>query len=118
MSPARRSLGEGGNTERALGGSVVGVAAFVDRSGGEAEFGAGRGHRHVAYLTIGTGIGGGFLHDGRPILGRMHTEVGHLLVPDLDEPGRATGTLAQAHQTEREQSQCEDPPRPSPPPSG
>jgi len=40
MSPARRSLGEGGDAERALRGSVVGVAAFVDHGGGEAEFGA------------------------------------------------------------------------------
>jgi len=57
---------------------------------GEAKFGAGRGHRHVAYVTVGTGIGGGFLHDGKPIHGHMHTEIGHLLVPDFDQPGMAT----------------------------
>jgi len=58
---------------------------------GEAEFGAGRGHRHVCYVTVGTGIGGGFLHHGQPIHGRMHTEIGHLTVPGFDDP---TGALS------------------------
>ncbi len=52
---------------------------------GEAEFGAGRNHRNIAYVTIGTGIGGAFLHDGEIIHGRMHPEIGHLIVPDLDK---------------------------------
>jgi len=52
---------------------------------GEAEFGAGRNNRNIAYITIGTGIGGAFLHDGEIIHGRMHPEIGHLLVPDLDK---------------------------------
>ncbi len=51
----------------------------------EAEFGAGRHHRNIAYITIGTGIGGAFLHDGQIIHGRMHPEIGHLIVPDLDK---------------------------------
>jgi len=51
---------------------------------GEATFGAAIHHRHVAYVTVGTGIGGGFLLDGVPIHGRMHTEVGHLVMPDLE----------------------------------
>ncbi len=50
----------------------------------EAVYGAARGKRHVAYITIGTGIGGGFLTDGRLLHGRMHPEIGHLIVPDLD----------------------------------
>jgi glucokinase len=32
---------------------------------GEALFGAGRGHERVAMLTIGTGVGGGFVKDGK-----------------------------------------------------
>ncbi|MDF1741105.1 MAG: ROK family protein [Verrucomicrobiales bacterium] len=52
---------------------------------GEAEFGAARHHRNIAYITIGTGIGGAFLHDGQIIHGRMHPEIGHLIVPDLDK---------------------------------
>jgi len=58
---------------------------------GEAEFGAGRNERNVAYVTVGTGIGGGILIDGQPLHGRLHTEIGHLLVPDFDQPGKATG---------------------------
>lgn len=51
---------------------------------GEAAFGIARGYRHIAYITIGTGIGGGYIHDGALVRGRMHPEIGHLLVPDLD----------------------------------
>jgi fructokinase len=50
----------------------------------EAAYGVARGKRHVAYITIGTGIGGGFLTEGRLLHGRMHPEIGHLIVPDLD----------------------------------
>ena len=51
---------------------------------GEGEYGAGRGFRHVAYLTVGTGIGGGFLHRGVPLHGRMHPEIGHMFIPLVD----------------------------------
>ena len=40
--------------------------------------GAGQGVRCLAYVTVGTGIGGGFLVDGRPLHGALHPEVGHL----------------------------------------
>lgn len=52
---------------------------------GEAEYGVGRNYRNIAYITIGTGIGGAFLHEGQIIHGRMHPEIGHLIVPDLDK---------------------------------
>ncbi|MCG8603115.1 MAG: ROK family protein [Verrucomicrobiales bacterium] len=51
---------------------------------GEAEYGAGRNHRFVAYITVGTGIGAAYLHDGVLIHGRMHPEVGHMVMPDFD----------------------------------
>ncbi len=51
---------------------------------GEARFGAAKGKRHVAYITIGTGIGAGYLHAGEPVHGRMHPEAGHFVVPDLE----------------------------------
>lgn len=51
---------------------------------GESRHGAGQGVRHVAYITIGTGIGAAYLHDGTLIKGRMHPEVGHIVVPDYD----------------------------------
>ena len=46
----------------------------------EAQLGAGRGVRSVAYVTVGTGIGGGFVIDGQSLRGVMHPEIGHLPV--------------------------------------
>lgn len=47
---------------------------------GEASFGAGRGCRSVLYVTVGTGIGGGFVLDGKPYFGNGlgAVEIGHL----------------------------------------
>jgi len=56
----------------------------------EAKLGAARGIDDVVYITIGTGIGGGVLSDGRLIHGAMHPEIGHLKTPrmrDDDFPG-------------------------------
>jgi len=49
--------------------------------------GAARGTRHVIYVTVSTGIGGGIVIDGRPLIGLDGTagEVGHLTV-ELDGP--------------------------------
>ena len=44
----------------------------------EGQRGAGRGVRCLAYVTVGTGIGGGLLLDGRPLHGALHPEIGHL----------------------------------------
>jgi len=52
---------------------------------GEAEFGIGKHCRNVCYITVGTGIGGAFLHDGVVVHGRMHPEIGHMSVPDFDK---------------------------------
>ena len=52
---------------------------------GELVFGAGRGSRHMVYLTLSTGIGGGVIADGRILHGATGAagEVGHIpLVPD------------------------------------
>ena len=51
----------------------------------EAWLGAGRGARHVLYVTLGTGVGGGLVFDGRIWLGRngYAGEIGHIQVePD------------------------------------
>lgn len=47
----------------------------------EARIGAAKGLDDVAYITIGTGIGGGILSGGRLIHGALHPEFGHLKVP-------------------------------------
>jgi len=46
----------------------------------EAHFGAGRGHNPVWYITVGTGIGGGFIVGGHVYRGSGHgaAEIGHL----------------------------------------
>jgi fructokinase len=52
---------------------------------GEHRWGAGRGLRTFWYVTVGSGIGGGAIVDGRVLHGLFHPEFGHLRVPhDLD----------------------------------
>jgi glucokinase len=59
------------------------VAAY-----GEYRFGAGRGYRHLLLVTVGTGIGGGVVADGRLFRGAhgFAAEIGHIIV----EPGGPT----------------------------
>jgi fructokinase len=45
---------------------------------GEATWGASRGDRCSLYLTVGTGIGGGFIIDGKPHRGLTSLEMGHI----------------------------------------
>lgn len=47
---------------------------------GEAMFGAGKGLDSVLYITVGTGIGGGIVLNGRPVHGLVHPELGHIPV--------------------------------------
>src|ERR1700722_13066812 len=47
----------------------------------ESRWGAARGLRNFLYVTVGTGVGGGALVDGRLLHGRLHPEMGHILVP-------------------------------------
>jgi Transcriptional regulator/sugar kinase len=44
----------------------------------EAAFGAARGCSSMIYLTIGTGLGGGVVIDGRTVRGVLHPELGHV----------------------------------------
>ena len=47
----------------------------------EARLGSGKGKSIVLYVTVGTGIGGGLIINGRPIHGAMHPEIGHMMIP-------------------------------------
>ncbi len=46
----------------------------------ESRWGAAQGCSVLVYMTIGTGIGGGVVVDGRPVHGLVHPEHGHLRV--------------------------------------
>lgn len=48
---------------------------------GEHHSGAGVGADALLYLTVGTGIGGGFLAKGLPLTGALHAEMGHIAIP-------------------------------------
>lgn len=48
---------------------------------GEYRWGAGQGADPCLYLTIGTGIGGGGIVNGKPIHGLVHPEMGHMRLP-------------------------------------
>lgn len=47
----------------------------------ESLWGAAQGARTSLYLTIGTGIGGGLIVEGKPHHGSLHPEMGHLPLP-------------------------------------
>ncbi len=54
---------------------------------GEALLGAGRGCSSLLYVTVGTGIGGGVILEGKPMHGMLHCELGHILLrPEADDP--------------------------------
>ena len=46
----------------------------------EVRLGAAKGARCAVYVTIGTGVGGGIVVDGKPLHGLLHPEVGHILL--------------------------------------
>lgn len=66
---------------------AFGVAALVDNDAratalGEALYGAGKGARHLFYIHLSSGVGGGMVIDGLPYRGATTTagEIGHTLV--------------------------------------
>jgi len=72
--------------------AVVDLPTFLERDTNVAvmaewRHGAAKGHDHVIYVTVSTGIGGGLVVEGRPLLGLDGTagEVGHMTV-DIDGP--------------------------------
>jgi len=76
------------------GWSDVGIVAPFERFGcpialdtdvnaaalAEARLGAGQGLGSLAYVTVGTGIGGGVVVAGRTVKGLLHPEMGHIRV--------------------------------------
>lgn len=79
----------GVNLRSAIAGAL-GVPTAIDTDVNaaalaEAQLGAAKGRRSVAYVTIGTGIGVGIVNQGVTVAGLGHPEGGHLL------PRRNTG---------------------------
>ncbi len=76
----------------------VTIANDADTAGlAEARFGAGRGYRNVFYITVGSGIGGALVIDGRPYSSRpgIASELGHLRPGLLAErPDQTVESLA------------------------
>jgi glucokinase len=80
--------------QRALGlptevGNDANLAALAEH-----RFGAGIGARHMIYITISTGIGGGIIVDGRLLLGAQGFagEIGHCTI-DVDGPRCKCGNV-------------------------
>lgn len=104
--PQTGALVDGANNIPALGGGrsltvELGrryrVPSRIDNDGtcaalGELRFGAGRGLRNFVVMTLGTGIGGGVVIDGRPVLGPggIPPEIGAICL-DPDGPANYSG---------------------------
>ena len=62
-------------------GIPIGIDTDVNAAAlGEATYGAGRGLDNLVYYTIGTGVGGGALVEGKLVHGMVHPEMGHMLL--------------------------------------
>lgn len=67
---------------RAAFGVPVGFDTDVNGAAlAESRWGAGQGADPLVYLTIGTGLGGGAVANGKLLHGLMHPEMGHMRVP-------------------------------------
>ena len=111
------NLGWGGfNPARDLSAQLEGVPVFAGNDAnmaamGEYWQGGGQGSRNLVFITLGTGVGGGIVLDGRMVYGSagLGGEIGHVVVnPDepmpcncgqygcLDQTASATGVVRHA----------------------
>ena len=79
---------------------AFGIPAVLENDGtaaaaGEHRYGAGAGTRHMVYLTISTGVGGGIVIDDRLYRGATGNggELGHVTVDCAGRPCRGCGRL-------------------------
>jgi fructokinase len=73
----------------------VGIETDVNGAAlAESAWGAGKGHDSLLYVTVGTGIGGGHVNQGRLLRGLAHPEMGHIRVPRHPDDGGFAGVCA------------------------
>lgn len=106
-------------------GAAVGLPTIVENDAnvaawGEYRYGGGRGHAHMLLVTVGTGIGGGIISDGKLFRGAhgFAAEIGHIIVEpngprcgcgnlgcwEQVASGRAIGRLGRQAAAEHEES--------------
>ena len=76
------------------------VALDTDVNGAalaEGLWGAAKGARSALYFTIGTGVGGGAVVDGRILHGQSHPEMGHMRVARHPDDVGEDGALYKGH---------------------
>ncbi len=76
--------------------SVCGCPVIIDTDVNgaalaEYRWGAAQGQTSMLYFTVGTGIGGGAIVDGRKLQGLSHPEMGHIRVPRHPDDAGFTG---------------------------
>ena len=77
---------------------AVPVAINTDVNGAalaEGRWGAARGLKDYAYITVGTGVGVGLIVAGSPVFGCNHTELGHIRIARL--PGDSWPGICRFH---------------------
>jgi fructokinase len=74
-----------GTLHRALKVNIIFDTDVNAAALGEYKWGASKGFDPSLYLTVGTGIGGGYIKDGRSLVGLLNPEMGHIRIPHSRE---------------------------------
>ena len=82
ISPFRTAFGCPVGIETDVGGAAL----------AESRWGAGQSIRSLLYVTVGTGVGGGFVADGALLRGESHPEMGHVRLPRHPDDTAFAGT--------------------------
>jgi fructokinase len=81
-----------GTLQRALHADIAFDMDVNAAAIGECMWGASQGADPSLYLTIGTGIGGGYIIHGKPLVGLLNLEMGHIRIPHSREQDPFAGS--------------------------